>query len=83
MIEVKIKRRFGWRTLKGTSYEWISGRTTACGVTYHKEEGAASGQILKKIGDVSFPLQLAVTLSDGTIEYVPDIQHKQIRIREF
>lgn len=82
MVKVKIKRWWGWRTITGVSYEWLSGRTTAAGINFVPDESAAGGHIVKKIADVSFPLQLAVTLSDGTIEYIPDIITKRIRILE-
>lgn len=82
-IKVQVKKWYGWKTLvEGVEYEWLSGRTTACGIEYKPAQGEVPGHIIKKIADVSFPLQLSVTLKDGTIEYIPDIITKRIRILE-
>lgn len=82
-VKVQIKKWYGWKTIvEGIDHEWISGRTTAAGIEWRTDESAAGGHIVKKIADVSFPLQLSVTLKDGTIEYIPDIITKRIRILE-
>ena len=81
MVVIKIKRWIGWRTIKGLSYEWVSGRTTRAGLEYQETEDG-KGKIVTKVKDVDFPIQLAVTLNDGTVEYVPDILSKRIRILE-
>lgn len=83
MVLVKIKRWWGWRTIKGVTHEWISGRTTCAGIEYipASKEGE-NGKLVKKIRDVTFPLTLSVTLKDGTIEYIPDIENKRLRILE-
>lgn len=82
MVKIKIRRWYGWKTITGVSYEWLSGRTTAAGIVFVPDESPEGGHIQKKIADVNFPLQLAVTLKDGTIEYIPDIVNKRIKIWE-
>jgi len=80
MVKISIKRRFwfGWQIISAKDYQWIAGRTAAAGLAYIESE--TGGKVSQKLADVSFDLQLAVTLLDDTIEYIPNIAQRRIRI---
>lgn len=81
-VTILIKRRFwfGWQRIDGIDYQWVGGRTCAAGLGYTESENG--GKITTKLADVAFPLQLAVTLIDGGIIYIPNIATRTIIIRE-
>lgn len=80
MVKISIKRRFwfGWRVLLCRDYQWLCGRTAGAGLEFVPDE--AGGQVKTKLADVPFPLQLVVTLEDGTLEYIPNIAKYRLRI---
>lgn len=80
--KIYIKRRFwfGWRVIECVSHQWVAGRTVAVGLEYKKETNENKPEIVTKVSDYRFDMQLAITYDDGSVEYIPKIEHKRIII---